>query len=189
MKKPQRRRKYFAPQTEDDNRPCDHPGCTRCGEFRAPKDRQLREYYWFCLEHVQEYNARWNYYDGLDPEDEEAKAQKQEEQRRQRRHFRGFGAGVKYSHGYSFKDSFEFFDEYATEFAQMGGEVYFNEQERNYLKIMELHSEEVCVDNIKKQYKKLVKKYHPDLHQGDKEFEEKFKLLATAYQYLLAKFS
>ena len=37
--------------------------------------------------------------------------------------------------------------------------------------------------------KKLVKKYHPDLHQGDKEAEENFKKLSVAYQYFLAKFS
>ena len=73
-RKPQRTRKYFAPQTEDKERKCDHPGCEKAGEFRAPKDRSLKDYYWFCLEHVQEYNARWNYYDGIsadEPEPEE----------------------------------------------------------------------------------------------------------------------
>ena len=64
MKKPTKRRsKYFAPQTEDTARKCDHPGCNEPGEYRAPKDRRLKEYYWFCLKHVQEYNAKWNYYE------------------------------------------------------------------------------------------------------------------------------
>lgn len=187
MKKTPRRRKYFAPQTEDPTRTCDHPGCQKAGEFRAPKDRKLKEYYWFCLEHVQEYNAKWNYYEGLDEKEEtEEEAQKPN---RGRRHFRNFGAGVKYSFGYSFKDSFGFFDEYAPEFSQTGSDIWFNEQERGYLKIMELKPGEVCVENIRRQYKKLVKKYHPDLNQGDKESEEKFKLLSTAYKYLLGKFS
>ena len=30
-------------------------------------------------------------------------------------------------------------------------------------------------DEIKKSYRKLAKQYHPDLHPGDKECEEKFK--------------
>lgn len=46
---------------------CDKEGCGKAGEFRAPKDRTLTDYYWFCLEHVQEYNAQWDYYQGMSP--------------------------------------------------------------------------------------------------------------------------
>ena len=57
MKKP-RAKKYYAPQNDEfAEHKCDHPGCNKRGEYRAPKDRKLKEYYWFCLEHVQEYNA------------------------------------------------------------------------------------------------------------------------------------
>ena len=44
MQKIKRTRKYFAPQTEDKERKCDHPGCDKAGEYRAPKDRRLKEY-------------------------------------------------------------------------------------------------------------------------------------------------
>src|SRR3954464_10487691 len=38
-------------------RGCDRPGCACDGEFRAPRSRHLlTEYFWFCLEHVREYN-------------------------------------------------------------------------------------------------------------------------------------
>ena len=67
MKKIKRPRKYFAPQNEGTERKCDHPGCEKAGEYRAPKDRKLKDYYWFCLEHVQEYNAQWDYYQGMSP--------------------------------------------------------------------------------------------------------------------------
>ena len=42
---------------------------------------------------------------------------------------------------------------------------------------------------IKKAYRKLAKKYHPDTNQGDKDAEEKFKQLTNAYSLLLAKLS
>ncbi len=41
---------------------CDHPGCQAQGTHRAPKSREtLREYYWFCLDHIRAYNLSWNY--------------------------------------------------------------------------------------------------------------------------------
>ena len=39
-------------------------------------------------------------------------------------------------------------------------------------------------DTIKKAYRSLAKKYHPDLHPGDKEAEAKFKELNEAYEVL-----
>lgn len=39
-------------------------------------------------------------------------------------------------------------------------------------------------DEIKKAYRKLAKKYHPDLHPGDKEAEAKFKEINEAYEVL-----
>ncbi len=39
-------------------------------------------------------------------------------------------------------------------------------------------------DEIKKAYRKLAMKYHPDKNQGDKEAEEKFKAVSEAYQIL-----
>src|SRR5262249_29646421 len=47
-------------------RGCDHPGCAGDGLYRAPRSRaELSAYYWFCLDHVREYNAAWNYYAGM----------------------------------------------------------------------------------------------------------------------------
>lgn len=180
IRKATRARKYFAPQSDDKGRKCDCEGCEKNGEFRAPKDRSLKEYYWFCLEHVQEYNAKWNYYDGISSEEPEAEKPKM--------HFKGFRSKVKYKKGYNIKDDFGFFGEYASDFSAMD-DVYYNDEERKYLNIMELKTSEVSIESIKKQYKKLAKKYHPDLHQGDKEMEEKFKFLTLAYQSLMAKFS
>ena len=68
-------------------------------------------------------------------------------------------------------------------------EIFFTKQEREYIKIMELPEEEISLSSIKKQYKKLVKKYHPDLNRNDKNAEEKFKQLSIAYKALMEKFS
>ncbi len=62
-------------------RVCEYPGCSKPGDYKAPR-RHFREerqgapqsiieekeaaHRWFCLEHVKEFNAAWNYYEGLD---------------------------------------------------------------------------------------------------------------------------
>ena len=37
---------------------------------------------------------------------------------------------------------------------------------------------------LKRAYRKLAKKYHPDLHPGDKEAEARFKEINEAYETL-----
>ena len=40
-------------------------------------------------------------------------------------------------------------------------------------------------DDIKKAYRKLARKHHPDVNQGDKAAEEKFKDINEAYEVCL----
>ncbi len=55
-----------------ETRTCDHPGCVETGAHRAPKSSgNLRDFYWFCLPHVQEYNKGWNFYEGFSVDDME----------------------------------------------------------------------------------------------------------------------
>ena len=45
---------------------CDKVDCNEKGKFKAPKSRiLLNEYYFFCLEHIKEYNKSWDFYKGL----------------------------------------------------------------------------------------------------------------------------
>lgn len=55
--------------------------------------------------------------------------------------------------------------------------------QEDYYKILELNRE-ATPDEIKKAYRKLALKYHPDKTKGDKAAEEKFKQINQAYQIL-----
>jgi curved DNA-binding protein CbpA len=182
-----RTKKYYAPQNDKVEHQCDHPDCHEKGEYRAPKDRRLKEYYWFCLQHVQEYNARWNYYAGETDEDEA-------EEIKRKMHFgKGFRSRVRYQFGYDLWDEAAFFDDGYTrntdsnyEYSRDG--IYFTAQERMYIRILEMNIRDITPDSLKKQYKKLAKKYHPDINREDEKAEEKFKQISAAYQALKEKF-
>ena len=47
-----------------------HEGCVDKGIYRAPKSRYhlesgVDDWHWFCLIHIRDYNARWNYYNNM----------------------------------------------------------------------------------------------------------------------------
>jgi hypothetical protein len=48
---------------------CEHKGCDLPAPCRAPKSRELNEYYWFCASHAAEYNRSWNFFQGMDDQD------------------------------------------------------------------------------------------------------------------------
>lgn len=181
-----RSKKYYAPQNEDNVvHICDHEGCTERGEYRAPKDKSLKEYYWFCLKHVEEYNQQWNYYADGQADEEENKNKK--------RFYHRFKSKVRYQFGYDLWEEAAFFDDgYANpsddnrEYSKDG--IYFTTEERKYIKTLEMDIRDINPDSLKKQYKKMAKKYHPDINKDVSSAEEKFKQISEAYRHLKEKF-
>ena len=61
------------------------------------------------------------------------------------------------------------------------------DKEEQYLQILELSRQTLSQENLKKNYRRLAKMYHPDKNPGNRIMEEKFKLLAEAYDYFSEK--
>lgn len=56
-------------------------------------------------------------------------------------------------------------------------------EKRDYYEVLGI-SKDADAETIKRAYRKLAKQYHPDMHPGDKEAEEKFKEANEAYEVL-----
>ena len=57
---------------------------------------------------------------------------------------------------------------------------------KDYYKILGI-DKKASQEEIKKVYRKLAKKYHPDANPGDKKAEDKFKDISEAYEVLSDK--
>lgn len=157
---------------------CAWPGCTEEAAFRAPRSRSdLREFVWFCLEHVRLYNQSWDYFSGMSADEIEAHRRKDTTWHRPSWRFGLHGwAGT---HG--IHDPFGFF---AEDGPQRPATPPPDAKAQAMICVMELEAGYTLAD-LKKQYKVLAKRHHPDLHGGDKDAEERLKRINEAYRYLI----
>ncbi len=176
-----RQKKNTKPQT---TRKCDHPNCEEAGEYRAPKDRNLQDYYYFCLKHVKEYNKNWNFLQGLSAE--EIEEHLQNDTTWQRPTWKLGHGGVKTDP--KIKDYFNVREDVGL---GMDGKYnpppkapQFEKKMQTALDLMGI-TPPFTISEVKKRFKILAKKCHPDVNKGDKEAERRFKKLNEAYHYIL----
>ncbi len=181
-----------------DTPPCDHPGCTEAGAYRAPKDRSLSSYYNFCLCHVREYNKAWNYCADMNQDEIEQHVRRSTVWDRPTwRMGGGNGAGGAAGHGPGSRrfetgtvhDPFGVFDGLgAGPDGQADSEpAPFPRDSRETRALQELDlTWPLTREDLRARYRTLVKRHHPDANNGDKGAEERFKRVNEAYRVLLA---
>lgn len=186
-----RQSKKYIP--ESTGKPCDCKGCKAEGVYRAPKDRTLKNFYWFCLEHVQEYNKNWNFYAGMSSDEIEKQL---------RMDMVGHRPTWKVNDLYAnaLKDPLDILglargrmgkrqappemDDFESKDAHIKMPNLATVEHLNAIRTLNLTPPITC-DTVKCQYKALAKKYHPDKNAGSKEAEEIFKNVTQAYQLLM----
>ncbi len=180
-----RRNAVETTEPEPLDRQCEIPGCTEAGAHPAPRSRdRLGEYYWFCLDHVRRYNAAWNYYHGMSAAEIEAHIRHDTIWRRPSWRIGGGPNPVRAG----LKDEFGLFeneDRVARQAPQANGHAKRPEAagETQALAVLDL-APPVSFPEIKKRYKDLVKRHHPDANGGDRAAEERLKLVIQAYTSL-----
>jgi len=169
------------PVPEVPPRPCEHEGCLTPGEFRAPRDRSLRGWHWFCLAHVREYNARWDYYRGMSPSEIEDNLRSDSGWQRPTWPLGRLGTRLDPER---LRDPLGMLRDALPE----PGPRRRRESEvpPELRAAIELLGVTWPLDQaaLRAKYKELAKRYHPDLNGGDRGAEERLKDINRAYSLL-----
>ncbi len=169
---------------------CDNNECTKEGKFRAPKSRiTLNQYYFFCLEHVKEYNKSWDFYKGLSVNQIESSMRDDIIWNRPSWPLKGNPNNVLDQIDNLFNEDLDYLN-----LDKKNNEYFKNkllddnltQEENNALLTLGLKLP-LNLEKIKKNYKKLVKIFHPDVNGNNKNAEEKFKEINKSYKTLLTK--
>ncbi len=173
---------------------CEWPDCTAPGKHPAPKGRDREgDYHYFCLEHVREYNKGYNYFSGMkDPEVQDWQKRDKTGHRPTWKlgqnswathnggRLRSGGAGKRAE---TFADPFDVLGE-----GERGTHHARPQRSVRTSEIKHLHAlgldETANGDKVKLQYKKLVKRLHPDANGGSRANEEKLREIIQAYDAL-----
>ena len=155
---------------------CDHPGCTKAGTCRAPKTRDLKEYWWFCREHAAEYNKNWNYYSNMTPDEIDAEWE---------RETFGIAEKDKDKNNKSEAEYINFLNDFLTgrnTFDKMPTKKTVPSQIVSALRTLDLPIS-ASWREIGAKYRSLAKKYHPDT-SSDTSSTVQFTQITTAYETL-----
>lgn len=169
-------------------RRCDMPGCEADAAHKAPKSRDLDDYFHFCFEHVSDYNKAWNFFSGMSDSEMQDhiirsafwdrptwnfssyKDMEDELRAKTRRWQDDMDDAARKKNEERSKNSYRY-------------AVPPNSPEFDAMATMGLEPP-LSLDKIKTRYKELAKKYHPDVNRDDPKAEDLLKRINMAYTIL-----
>jgi DnaJ domain len=166
---------------------CAVPGCDAPGEFKAPLQPANFDgpgaWRFLCLDHVREHNAKYNFFEGMSPDEIHDAQSPLAGWERPSRRFAGNGAdpAPKWS---DFSDPLDAISgRFGRIRRQAGQPSRFSGPERQALSVLGL-DEDADLHSLRQSYSALVRRYHPDKNGGDRSHEGKLGRVIEAYQLL-----
>ena len=164
---------------------CAVPGCNEPGEFKAPLQPANFDgpgaWRFLCLEHVRQHNAKYNFFEGMSPEEITEAQSPLAGWDRPSRKFAANGADPPPR----WSDFADPLDAIGTRFgrARDSQAARFSKAERRALGVLGL-GEDADMHSLRKRYSNLVRRFHPDKNGGDRSHEGKLREVIEAYQLL-----
>jgi len=164
---------------------CAVPGCRAPGEFKAPLQPANFDgpgsWRFLCLEHVREHNSKYNFFEGMSP-DEITEAQSP---------IAGWDRATR-AFAHAGNDPAPSWSDFADPLEAISGRFRrkhnegtsrFSRHEQRALSILGL-GEDADLKAVRSSYSKLVRRFHPDRNGGDRGHEGRLGEVIEAYQTL-----
>jgi len=171
---------------ETSNKACDYPDCKEAGAYRAPKSPDLLdEFFWFCKEHIREYNLKWNFFQGTTDDEFQKFLEKDRLWGRETKPFSQKDDGRAWAR-LGVDDPLSLLGDNATR--NPGKPTGTSTRklpptERKAIEILDARDSWTKAE-IRKQYKSLVKDLHPDMNGGDRSDEERLQEVVWAWDQI-----
>lgn len=185
----------FHGRYETEERVCEHPTCQEPGEFRAPGYRPNGfdgpgQWRWLCLEHVREFNAGYDWFEGMSTEEILAAQSPASGWRTESPAFSPRAQVDGMPRWADFDDPLDAISARASGIksraqreATMAMDGRFSKDEAAALETMGLGSD-TDKRRLRRRYSELVRRYHPDRNGGDRSHEARLSKVVDAYQLL-----
>jgi hypothetical protein len=171
---------------------CEWLGCKEKATHKAPKGRGREKDYWnYCIGHVRQYNANYNYFSGM--KDDEVLAYQKDA-------LTGHRPTWKMGTGKRGKADFDEAMDPLGVIRELNGRASSNSRpdpehkpkqtivrnvERKALETLGLEAGATAAQ-VKSRFKELAKRHHPDANGGDKSSEDRLVEIIQAYNHLKA---
>ena len=160
---------------------CEWKNCKDLGKFKAPTERDnSRDFKWLCEKHIKLFNSKWNYFDGMSQDEIEIFLKSDLTWHRPTQKFGSADSFFNILWNNALSDKFKIFEKSKNVNSKI---KKLSERDKDAFIIMGLKFNDDW-KTIQKKFKTLVKKFHPDKHAGNKQYEDKLKKITLAYSHI-----
>ena len=161
---------------------CAWENCFEIGEYRAPTEKDnSKKYKLLCLVHIKEFNKNWNYFSDMTESEIFDFLKSDMTWHKPTQSFSSSDNFFKILWNNALKD-----DVKSANFINKQNNLKKFKFNNNDIKAFSVLGISVGLkwNKVQEKFKKLVKKFHPDMNAGNKKYEDKLKVITLAYTQL-----
>ena len=161
---------------------CEWNNCLEEGSYKAPIEKDnSRKYRMLCLNHVKEFNKNWNYFEGMNDNQICEFIKSDMTWHKQTQSFSSSDNFFKILWNNALND-----ESYKMKLKNKNNNMRQFNFDNNDIKAFGILGLSIGINwtKVQEKFKKLVKKFHPDMNSGSKKFEDKLKIITLAYTQL-----